>query len=463
LTAPDTSHLQQPKKNPLIEQKTTGVENSLEKSLELKPLQNSHGDDVETVEEKETKALLEGQQEAVLQIAGGMGFNPITAPMTAEPMTAEPMTAEPMTAEPQLEQQLEQQNVAEPSNYPDHPGDISFTADDETQDMSSIMGDYASMPMAEHNSVAPVEKPSVIKPVLSASEGGFEDPVAAILANRNLALDDMFQAGTEPVGASKKEFVAPSIKEPVQALIQPVAKIPARSVTPADDEPLFRPRTEATRKSAKQSTKENQVKPAPAVKTNQTTSAPDLFGDLQPAQASPTVAVSALIVPPKKQPFQTQTQLQSKVPAESPPEQALSPQAVNTSGIPRWSAEVDEWAALIEQMQLGGRERIVAVHSVWHKENKAITLTVANAQKHLASEGVHGQLTKALTRLLNLVVELDFIYTAEALQTPFAIQHDIDARRLVYAKQMIYQDPLVGGLQQQFSATLDDASITPMG
>ncbi|MFT4924473.1 MAG: DNA polymerase-3 subunit gamma/tau [Phenylobacterium sp.] len=385
---------------------------------------------------EETLATLALQQDSVLQLADGLGFNPVesTKPtVEAQPTPIPTSTAAPSPAEPQF------------VPMDDYPGDISFSADDDDDTASysfqeADYGDFNNAQTAQLSPPAPPAqlKPSVIKPVASPSDESFEDPVAAILANRNLALDNRFQVKTD----------ADSAPEPTPVF------------TPASL-PKSRPaKPESAEKPAK--LENNPAKPAPMVAEPLTKPEIDLF-------SQPVAEVAVESTP--KPVVETVKTVDTVAPVEiiAEPAEAVvtnvepaKPERVNESGIPRWSAEVDEWAALIEKMQLGGRERIIAVHSVYKNEDKVITLLVANAQKHLASEGVHGQLLKALIRVLNQMVELAFEYTQELLQTPFVIQQDIDARRLVYAKQMVYQDSVVIGLQQRLAAQVDDSSIVPV-
>lgn len=356
----------------------------------------------------------------------------IVEPAVDTPATSAETQAQTSAAPPQLQPQTPEAQSIPADDYPE---DISFSAEDDDSDDSALAySQYAAMDMGNAPTdnapaAAKINKPSVIKPVATSADDGFEDPVAAILANRNLALDDMFQGKSDPEPAQKpvRKALAKPIEKPApapeqKATLEPAVEPVAKPVAKTQPEPM---QTQARPESV--------TAPAP---------------------------VASIVSPQPKAPEPEPEKAQPSEPVTAEP---VAAEPINTSGIPRWSSEVDEWAALIEQMQLGGRERIVAVHSVWQKTDKVITLMVANAQKHLASEGVHGQLTKAMIRTLNQVIELEFTYTGEALQTPFAIQQDIDARRLAYAKESFYQDPLIEAMKSQFDAMVDDNSIQPIG
>ncbi|MCJ8274284.1 MAG: hypothetical protein MJK04_33415, partial [Psychrosphaera sp.] len=175
-------------------------------------------------------------------------------------------------------------------------------------------------------------------------------------------------------------------------------------------------------------------------------------------------AVQAHVPAPVEVPSQAvEPQVQAVEPQVPKPQKPVEAAVISQSGLPRWAADIDYWASLVEQMGLGGLVRLLAVKSMWHKEDKVVTLTVSRTEQHLDSQGLRDQLTKSLIRVLNEVIELELVFTEEEYQTPFNIQRKIEADRLVNAKQLIYQDPLVIALQQQFAANVDDSSIAAVG
>ena len=88
---------------------------------------------------------------------------------------------------------------------------------------------------------------------------------------------------------------------------------------------------------------------------------------------------------------------------------------------------------------------------------------VDETERHLDSQGLRDQLQRALTLVLNEVIELHIDYTTEQLNTPFNIQRQIEADRLDYAKAQIHSDTTVLALQQQFDAIVDEQSIKAVG
>jgi DNA polymerase-3 subunit gamma/tau len=105
----------------------------------------------------------------------------------------------------------------------------------------------------------------------------------------------------------------------------------------------------------------------------------------------------------------------------------------------------------------------LAVQSIYQKNDKEVLLTVYQSEKHLDSKGLRDQLQRGLSLALNEPIELELQFTDEQFNTPLNIQRQIDAARLARAKELIYQDPLIVALQQQFGAEVYDDSIKPVG
>jgi DNA polymerase-3 subunit gamma/tau len=374
---------------------------------------------------------------------------------------------------------IKQQVAIEPQVMAQEPPmlDISFKDDEEEHshydDMMQDQGVYQEQ-------VTQTAMPT-LKPIQAKADGKaehYEDPVAAILANRNLPIKNLFGSGADETIAAEQEKTVKPYKPPirnVQSESQPEPQVRAAEAVVENNgtnndlfkprvakgvksvEPLFKARLPLFDESKNQKTPPVERKPAVEAAIE-----PECKLELKPAvevqnvlQSKPQVAIDIGQEEPHLQP-------PNKKVATVAEQQSISHQTAETSR-PRWAAEVDEWAALIEQMGLGGLVRIIAVQSVWHKADKIVTLTVASDQQHLDSTGLREQLTKALIRVLNEIIELDIKFSDQVHQCPLNIQRKIDADRLVYAKDSIYQDSLILALQETFSAQVDDSTIAAVG
>ncbi|NQZ06085.1 MAG: DNA polymerase III subunit gamma/tau [Algicola sp.] len=400
---------------------------------------------------------LNEQQNTLLFSAQQQGFKPVEAPKVEpqparqappEPKQAPQLEPQPMTRlEPQQTPQIEPAPVpmqtapVSSQNEPPPMEDISFSNDDEPDygymefDQGTSMGmemDMAANPPGMMQSARP-SLPS-IEPVAKPTDENYEDPVAAILANRNLPIDNMFGSGEQEAKTEPLPNGLLPNKE-LQSEKKPIAR---------DIKPVEKPR-------------------AAALFEHKPQSEPPLFEQSQtePVELAPVEVEAAQT--PEPAPLEVQSQAVEPQAAEAHEPEPTEVAVASQSGLPRWAADIDQWASLIEQMGLGGLVRLLAVKSMWHKEDKVVTLTVSRTEQHLDSQGLRDQLTKSLIRVLNEVIELELEFTEEEYQTPFNIQRKIEVDRLANAKQLIYQDPLVIALQQQFAANVDDSSIAAVG
>lgn len=389
---------------------------------------------------------LNEQQNTLLFTAQQQGFKPVEAPKV-EPQPEPLQTPVPMKAAP-----VSNQNDLPPLE------DISFSNDDDEPDFGymafeqSPPMDMTGNPPAMAQNARPL-LPS-IEPVAKPTDENYEDPVAAILANRNLPMDNMFGSGEQE-----------KAKEPTQ-LTQAAAKLVPNS-EPLVSELLPNKNGSSEKKPLARDIK--LVETPRAIEQPQTESfelAPVEPEAVQVSEPTPVeVPPQPLSQPLSQQQPEPQTpvsELQPPQASETAPE-SIEAAEVSQSGLPRWASDIDQWANLIEQMGLGGLVRLLAVKSMLHKEDKVVTLTVSRTEQHLDSQGLRDQLTKSLIRVLNEVIELELVFTEEEYQTPFNIQRKIEADRLANAKRLIFQDPLVIALQQQFAANIDESTISAVG
>lgn len=319
----------------------------------------------ESTPEQLDEQTLNIQQQSILDLAQHQGYKPVDKPLVDE-------------------------TEYEQSPYVDEPPYLAMDLVAQQQSFSaqSVLDEPEPEPEPQQQ-MPPQER--------------FEDPVAAILANRNLLQKNMFADKTvEPQG------VGPVGEDSVKKS-EPVSEVAEQSWQQPQAEPEI----------LAQQAQWEQVEPEPEPEP-------------EPEYAEPST--------------QSQSQAQEQ-----------------EDELPRWAHQVDYWANLIEQMGLGGLVRLLAVQSVYQKNDKEVLLTVYQSEKHLESKGLREQLQRGLSLALNEPVELELQFTDEQLDTPLNIQRQIDAARLARAKELIYQDPLIVALQQQFGAEVYDDSIKPVG
>ena len=125
----------------------------------------------------------------------------------------------------------------------------------------------------------------------------------------------------------------------------------------------------------------------------------------------------------------------------------------------KFAHQQDDWASMIEQMQLGGRIRQYALHSIFSQNGSEVSLQVDSNQQHLDSQALRQKLTESLSQLLGQAIELVISYSDGLQHTPFIVQQQLDQHRLAQAKSAMQSDPLVSAFVQEFDATLDENSV----
>ncbi len=415
---------------------------------------------------------INAQQQSVYESALSQGYNPVESVADELPLTA---SVQPNAAEPDP--------VAAPEST--HEAEV---AGQQHQQLAS------GAPTSSEPETQQVEVPA---------QPEFEDPVAAILANRNLSLDSMFnpnQASPEqpaqanapdgegsakkPEALGQSEPVSPVTAAAASHTAVDVAKEPVISEAEGAEiaQPDFEPQVQAKPDSqddfgelpvAFYDDEQDRTETPPLNESDDFAvppadfwqhSAPEGLAPQQDEQQAPVQYHQDTKGNGTEQPLPPQTQVLDAAPkAAQTTVAAPTGESLIDKELPRWAHQVDEWASLIEQMGLGGLVRLLAVQSVYSKQDKTVTLNVYHSEKHLDSKGLRDQLQRGLSLVLKQPIELELNFTEEQLNTPLNIQRQIDADRLARAKQLIYQDPLIVALQQQFGAEVNDDSIVPVG
>ena len=125
----------------------------------------------------------------------------------------------------------------------------------------------------------------------------------------------------------------------------------------------------------------------------------------------------------------------------------------------RLAAQVDEWAALVDSLNLGGLLRLYLLHSSISWAGDRVQLLVCQSQQHLDKEKFRAEIVKELSLAFNKAVQLDIQYQTWVDTCPVAIQQRIEQERFVYVEQLLQQDPWVVQLQNDFGAEIMPDSI----
>ncbi|WP_462158608.1 DNA polymerase III subunit gamma/tau [Pseudoalteromonas sp. GB56] len=125
----------------------------------------------------------------------------------------------------------------------------------------------------------------------------------------------------------------------------------------------------------------------------------------------------------------------------------------------KYAHEQDAWAKLIEDMNLGGRTRQFALHSMFKQQQGDVYLDVHQEQQHLDGGALRDRIAECLSEQLGQAITLHVQFVEQVENTPYLIQQSIDELRLHQAVQTVNEDSNIQRLMSQFSATLDENSV----
>ncbi|MFY8273258.1 DNA polymerase III subunit gamma/tau [Pseudoalteromonas sp. SSDWG2] len=128
----------------------------------------------------------------------------------------------------------------------------------------------------------------------------------------------------------------------------------------------------------------------------------------------------------------------------------------------KFAHQQDAWAKLIEDMNLGGRTRQFALHSMFKQEPGNVHLAVHQEQQHLDGAALRDRIAECLSEQLGEPITLHVDFVTQVENTPYLIQQQIDQLRLSQAVQAVNDDANVQRLTAQFSAILDENSVQPL-
>ncbi|WNO60011.1 DNA polymerase III subunit gamma/tau [Rheinheimera sp. MMS21-TC3] len=125
----------------------------------------------------------------------------------------------------------------------------------------------------------------------------------------------------------------------------------------------------------------------------------------------------------------------------------------------KFAAQVDAWAARIEQLDTGGLSRLFLLNAAMSLQAENMQLTVAKSQQHLDNAEFRQNLQQLLERSFNQRLQVHIHYQDEVADSPLAIQQRIVAERRIYVHNLLQQDPNIIQLQQLFGAQMLEDTI----
>ena len=283
---------------------------------------------------------------------------------------------------------------------------LQETPDSHTQNYQQPIVEEQPQPI-EDNSSLPLPKHDAV-PTKPAAELSFDSPVSAVLATRNML-------------RSRKKQLDKQGKKPSDAI--------ARQ-TNLDDKSL----------ASSNSDTSNVV----SINSAEINSAESNLVSINSGERNgPEIKDELVALPIPEQPYQVEN---------------IDPATI------RKANQVDQWAHMIDSMELIARLRQLAIHATIDENSTDdnLILCLDQATKHLYTEVAQQQLQQSISQFLSRDVKVTINSVEQTVADPYQIQSHINDKRYDYAKELLKNDEIVQGLEQTFQATLDDESISAL-
>lgn len=123
-----------------------------------------------------------------------------------------------------------------------------------------------------------------------------------------------------------------------------------------------------------------------------------------------------------------------------------------------------DWLAVVAGLRLGGMAKMLADHcELVSQTDEAVTLRVAEPDKHLLDRAYQNKLIAALHEQYGAALKISFEIGTAAGQTPQQVRTRIRETRQAEAVAAIESDPFVRELVDQFGGQIDASTIQPLG
>jgi DNA polymerase-3 subunit gamma/tau len=125
-------------------------------------------------------------------------------------------------------------------------------------------------------------------------------------------------------------------------------------------------------------------------------------------------------------------------------------------------SSLDDWAATLGQLEIGGAVRQLASHCAYAgRDGAVIRLSLDPAQHTLRTTALVEKLAQALTRHLGEAVKVEIGIAQSEPDTPARAQERDAEARLASARRSLEEDPTVRAFRDKFGATIKPDSIRP--
>lgn len=159
----------------------------------------------------------------------------------------------------------------------------------------------------------------------------------------------------------------------------------------------------------------------------------------------------------------TKTKTENKNVTLPKPEQSFQADKIDPATV-RKANQVDQWAHMIDSMELIARLRQLAIHANIDENStdNNLILCLDQATKHLYTETAQQQLQQSISQFLSRDITVTINIVEQTVADPYKIQSHINVQRYDYAKKLLEGDEIVQGLVQTFQASLNDESISAL-
>jgi DNA polymerase-3 subunit gamma/tau len=188
---------------------------------------------------------------------------------------------------------------------------------------------------------------------------------------------------------------------------------------------------------------------------NQPVQMPELGADLddeltdEPYQWRPSVQADVVVEANDVTPAQLKQALEHEKTAE------MTARLINES------VALDEWAALIQQLDIPKLLEQLALNSAYTKHGDCVELSLRPHQAHLNTDKARSELQSALQAKLGSECQLT-ISVSDLGMTPLELRESLYQQKLTLAQQSLDSDETVQFFLRRFQADLDAESIRPI-
>jgi DNA polymerase-3 subunit gamma/tau len=147
-------------------------------------------------------------------------------------------------------------------------------------------------------------------------------------------------------------------------------------------------------------------------------------------------------------------------PAASSSEPVNEPQAQPVTAA---SAEKNEWASIVESLNLGGFEHQLAVNCcLASREANRFSLTLSSEHKQLHNDKFESRIQEALQAVFGKEARLNIEVGEQVVETPAQLDARARNERQQQAEAAIAGDSIVQSLQERFGASVQAGSVKPI-